>query len=206
MHSLLEEVLREVKGLTLNILAKCDAACTCFSRICKNSHCIDQSGHDHLRSCDPIPVFADWFECIVRTDGKAAALLQLLENRVRLARCKSICREYKKRNIIYSCCCTCCYHVCSSRSDGGSACNDFFAVALFCKSGSNVTHTLLISSLKNLQLSRICIQCLTKSYSNTVSEDREKSFYEFCLHSVHGNILIIQKFYNCLCSCHSYCL
>ena len=133
VHSLLEEVLREVKGTHPQHPGKCDAACTCFSRICKNSHCIDQSGHDHLRSCDPIPVFADWFECIVRTDGKAAALLQLLENRVRLARCKSICREYKKRNIIYSCCCTCCYHVCSSRSDGGSACNDFLRLLCFAK-------------------------------------------------------------------------
>ena len=37
-----------------------------------------------------------------------------------------------------------------------------------------MAHALLISSLKNLQLSRIGIQCLAKSYSNTVSEDREE--------------------------------
>ena len=150
MYSLLKEVLREVKGLTLNILAKRDTACTCLSRICKNSHCVNKSCHNHLRSCDSVPVFANWFKCIVCADGKAAALLQLLKNRIRLARCKSICREYKKRNVVYCSCRTCGYHVCSSRSDGRCTCDNFLTVALFCKSGCNVAHALLVSSLKNL--------------------------------------------------------
>ena len=54
-----------------------------------------------------------------------------------------------------------------------------------------MAHTLLISSLHHPQLSRIGIQGLTETYRDSVSENGEKSFHKFCLHPVHGHILII---------------
>ena len=75
MYTFLEEIFRIIIGLTFYILAKSDAACACLGRICQNSHCINECCHDHLWSCDAVPVLTHRLECIIGCCCQAVALL-----------------------------------------------------------------------------------------------------------------------------------
>ena len=50
-------------------------ACACLGRICQNSHCINECCHDHLWSCDAVPVLTHRLECIIGCCCQAVALL-----------------------------------------------------------------------------------------------------------------------------------
>ena len=161
VHSLFEEIFREIKGFALHILAYGDAAGAGLCRIRQHPHGVDQSCHNHLWSGDPVPIFAHRFKGIVGADCQTAALLQLLQHRIRLAGSKGICRKYQKRNVVYGSSGAGCHHIGCAGTDGRRTGNDFSAVVLLGKSDCRMAHTLLISSLEHPQLSRIGIQRLS---------------------------------------------
>ena len=158
MYSLLKEIFREIKGFSLHILRKCDTAGSCLCRIGKHTHRIDQSRHDLFWTGHSVPIFAHRFKSIIRRNCQAGAYFQLLQHWIWLTGCKSVCRKYQKRNIIYGSCRTCSNHIGSSRSHRGRTRNNALSSVLLRISNSGMAHPLLISSLHNSQLPRICIQ------------------------------------------------
>ena len=78
VYSLLEEIFRIIVSLSFHILAKSDSHRSALGRIGKDSHGLNQGGHNHFRSGNSVPVFAKWLKSIIGGNRKTVKVLQLL--------------------------------------------------------------------------------------------------------------------------------
>ena len=78
VYSLLEEILRIIVCLSFHILAKTDSHRSALGRIGKDSHGLNQSGHNHFRSGDSVPILAKGLKSIIGGNRKTVKVLQLL--------------------------------------------------------------------------------------------------------------------------------
>ena len=205
MHTLPEKVGRIIIGLPFHILRQRNTAGSCLRRIRKHPHCADQRRHNLLRPRDPVPIFTYRFKSIVCRHRKAAAYLQLLQDRIRLSGSEGIRREYKQRDIIDRSRGTGRHHIRSPRPHGGRTRDDPLSVALFGECDCRMAHALLISSLHHAQGTGIGIQRFPQSHRNSMSENSKKAFHKFCFFLIHQHILLIQKPHDCLGNRQSYC-
>ena len=147
VHSLLEEILREIIGLAFHILGQSDTYRAGLLRIGQHAHGLYHGGHKLFRTEDSFPETADRTERIVRRNGKRIHSFHLLKHRVGLSAGIGISGEQKQRDTVHRCACGRRHHVRRARSDGGSAGDDPAAVALSGKAGRHVSHALFVASL-----------------------------------------------------------
>ena len=205
MDTLFEEVVGEVKGLAFHILRQANAAGAGFGGVGEDPHGVDEGRHDLLGTGDPVPIFADRLEGVVGGDGQAAALLQLLEHRIRLAGGEGIRREYQQGDIVDGSRSTGHHHVGGAGAHGGRAGDNPLAVALLGKGDGGVAHALLVAALHHLQAAGVGVQGLAQAHGDAMAEDGEEALYELGLHTVHGHILVVKEFHDCLGCGHSRC-
>ena len=206
MNAFLEEVLRIIPSLALDILRQSDADSTRLSRVCEHAHRVDAGRHEDFRTRYAVPVLADGTERIVRRRRQADCLLHLLEYRIRLAVSVRVTRQEQDRNAVCRSRSSCRDHVGSARADRRRASVHLFAAFLLCKTDGSVCHALLIAAHAHDQVARIFFECFAEADDVAVTEDTEDTFEHRDFFAIEFDILIIEEFDESLCYRHSDCL
>ena len=193
---LFKEVGGEVVALALHVLGQGDAAGSGLGGVGENPHGADQGGHDLLGPGHPVPVLAHGLEGVVGGDGQGAALLQLLEHRVRLAGGEGVRREDQQGDVVHRGRGAGGDHVGRAGAHGGGAGDDPLAAVLLGEGDGRVAHALLVPALHDPQGAGIGVQGLAQAHGDAVAEDGEEALYKLGLHAVHGNVLVIQEFHD----------
>ncbi len=193
---LFKEVAGEVIALALHVLGQGDAARAGLGGIGEDPHGADEGGHDLLGACDAVPVLAHRLERVVGGHGQAAALLQLLEHRVRLAGGEGVRREDQQGDVVHRGRGARRHHIGRAGAHGGSAGDDPPAAVLLGKGDGRVAHALLVPALHDFEAAGVRVQGLAQAHGDAVAEDGEKALHKLGLHAVHGDILVIQEFDN----------
>ena len=206
MDALLEEVLRIIPSLALDILRQSDADSTRLSWVRQDAHRIDAGRHENLRTRDAVPIFADGAESVVRRRRQAYRLLHLLEYRIRLAVSVRVARLEQDWDAVCRSRSSCRDHVGSARADRRRAGVHLLAALLLCKAHRCVCHALLIAAHAHDQMARILFESLPDADDIAVAEDAEDAFEHWHFLAVKFYILIIEELHESLCYRESDCL
>ena len=91
-NTFFEEMLGIIKSFGFNVLRHCNTNCSGVGRVGKNTHCIDTSGHELLRTVDSVKIFANRLKGIICSNADRSRLFNLLQNRVGLTAGKGVAR------------------------------------------------------------------------------------------------------------------
>ena len=191
VDSFFKKFHRVIIDFALNILGQTESHGSHFRRVGQNSHGIDTGSHQLFRPCDPIPVFAYWFEGIVGGDVVIMRLFDLLQHRIRLPGCIGFSGQEQDRQTVGGGSSCCGNHIQGSRTDGTGDSHDLLSSLLFGKTQGNVSHSLFVLSLIVPEAVLIAFQGFPQPYHVAVAKDSANSLDELDFFPVHIDVLIV---------------
>ena len=191
MDALLEEVVREVKALALDVLGHGDDCGAAVCGVGQHAHGVDHRGHELLGARDAVPILCDRLEAVGRGHRQVAGDLELLEDRIRLTGGEGVRREEQKRQVVDGRGQRGGDHIGCADADGRRAGNDLAAVVLLGVGDGGVRHALLVAALVDAQVAGVFLQRLAQADDHAVPEDREDAVHERLLHAVKLDVLLV---------------